>query len=228
MKYIKDYIPKSEQKRPGYKMNPTTITIHNNANPNSTARNERNWLTNPNNTRWASYHIVVDEIEAIEVTPLNEIAYHAGNKTGNRTSIGIEICERGDYNQTMLNEVKVVADLLEKLNMTTKNLRQHFDWSGKNCPRKIRAGYLGWTWDKFIDEINKELNKRKVVEIMSKYFNDVPANHWGAESLDRNYERKIIVGDGNGNFKPNNNITRIEVSALIDRVINYVLDEMKG
>jgi len=47
-------------------MTPEYITIHSTGNPTSTARNERAWLTNPNNNVTASWHIVVDEKEAIE------------------------------------------------------------------------------------------------------------------------------------------------------------------
>src|SRR5690606_171713 len=113
--YRKDHIPRSTNcnRRPGTRMEASTITIHNTGNPDSTAANERGWLTNPDNTRTASFHIVVDSKEAIEVVPLNEAAWHAGDgsgsNSGNRTSIGIEICERdktlGDYAQALSNAI---------------------------------------------------------------------------------------------------------------------------
>ncbi len=94
-------------------MNASTITIHNTGNPSSTARNERAWLTNPTNTRTASYHIVIDEREAIECLPLNENAWHSGDgsgaTSGNRTSIGVEICESGNYAKTLDNAATLVA-----------------------------------------------------------------------------------------------------------------------
>ncbi|WP_260399917.1 N-acetylmuramoyl-L-alanine amidase family protein, partial [Peribacillus simplex] len=96
-------------RRPGFAMSPTTITIHNTANEKSSAANERAWLTNQSNKVQASYHIVVDEREAIECIPLNENAWHAGDgsgsASGNRTSIGIEICESGNYAKTIDNAV---------------------------------------------------------------------------------------------------------------------------
>ena len=84
MKYTIDHIPLTTpyNRRPGLKMEPEYITIHSTGNPNSTARNERVWLTNPQNDRTASYHVVVDEKEAIEVIPLNEVAWHAGDGNG--------------------------------------------------------------------------------------------------------------------------------------------------
>lgn len=47
--YIVDHIPTStlNNRRPGNKLEAETITIHNKANPSSTASNERAWLTNP-------------------------------------------------------------------------------------------------------------------------------------------------------------------------------------
>jgi len=161
MNYVIDHIPKSTPKnrRPAYAMQPTTITIHNTGNPSSTARNERNWLTNPSNDRTASYHIVVDEREAIECLPLTENAWHAGDgsgvKSGNRTSIGVEICESGNYAKTLDNAAAVVADLLRARGWGTDRLRRHFDWSGKICPRLMydNGKWTGWAaFKKLVEE----------------------------------------------------------------------------
>lgn len=153
MKYIIDHIPKNtpNNRRPGLPMTPTTITLHNTGNPSSSARNERNWLTNPSNKRTASYHLVVDEREVIECLPLNECAWHAGDgsglASGNRTSIGIEICESGDYAQTLDNAATLVAKMLQERGWGADRLRRHFDWSGKICPRLMYddGRWTGWT-----------------------------------------------------------------------------------
>jgi N-acetylmuramoyl-L-alanine amidase len=116
MNYIVDHIPRNtpHNRRPGTSMHPEYITIHSTGNPSSTARNERGWLTNPSNTRTASWHIVVDEKEAVEAIPLDEVAYHAGNKTGNYSSIGIEICESGDRAKTLANAANLVVKMLNE------------------------------------------------------------------------------------------------------------------
>lgn len=158
--YIVDHIPASSNKRPQFNMEWEFITIHNTGNPNSTARNERNWLTNPSNKSSTGYHIAIDSIQAVECIPLTENAWHAGdgrNGTGNRKSVGIEVCESGNYEQTMRNTVLLVAELLKSKNKGIETLRQHNNWDGKNCPRLIRAGHLGWTWERFISEVEKEL-----------------------------------------------------------------------
>ena len=56
MKYIVDHIPKTSKKRPGYKLVPEYLTIHSTGNSKSTARNERDYLTNPHNTSSTGWH----------------------------------------------------------------------------------------------------------------------------------------------------------------------------
>lgn len=153
VKYGNDHIPKSTSynRRPALLMAATSITIHNTGNPTSTARNERAWLTNPSNTRTASYHLVVDEHEVIECLPLNENAWHAGDgngaASGNRTSISIEICESGDYFKSLSNAVELAAKLLKQYGWGVDRLRRHYDWSGKICPRLMYSNgtWAGWT-----------------------------------------------------------------------------------
>ena len=165
MNYVVDHIPKStsNNRRNGWAMKPEYITIHSTGNPKSTARNERGWLTNPSNTRQASFHIVADEREAIECIPLNEVAWHAGdgrNGTGNRKTISIEICESGNREKTLQNAVELTAKLLYERGWGVDKLRRHFDWSGKNCPRILN--YNNWQgWTKFKNDVQKELNQLK-------------------------------------------------------------------
>lgn len=163
MIYRVDHIPKGtvHNRRPAFPMEATTITIHNTGNATSTAQNERGWLTNVTNTRTASYHIVVDEKEAIECIPLNESSWHAGDgsgiKSGNRTSIGIEICESGNYTQTLDNAVKLVAKMLKERGWGTERLRRHYDWSGKICPRLMYDNGKWTGWEQFKKAVEVEL-----------------------------------------------------------------------
>ncbi|WP_018755762.1 N-acetylmuramoyl-L-alanine amidase [Paenibacillus terrigena] len=156
------------KRRPAYKMTATTITINNTGNPSSTARNERDWLTNPTNPRQASFHIAVDERQAIEC-PLNENAWHAGdgsgNNSGNRTSIGIEICNSGNYAKTLDNAAELVAKMLKERSWGTDRLRRHFDWSGKICPRFMYDGGRWIGWKAFITSVDAKLNQKEDVKL---------------------------------------------------------------
>ena len=167
MNYIIDHIPRTtpHNRRPGLVMTPQYITIHSTGNPSSTARNERGWLTNPSNKVTASWHIVVDEKEAIEAIPLNEVAWHAGDGgsgTGNRKSIGIEICESGDRQRTLQNAVKLVAKLLKERGWGVDRLRRHYDWSGKVCPRIFYDGGKWTGWKEFVERVRKELESMEI------------------------------------------------------------------
>jgi len=152
MEYIVNHIPRTTpcDRRPGLAMAAEYITIHNTGNANSTALNERLWLTNPSNDRKASYHIVIDQNRAIECLPLTEVGWHAGDGgsgTGNRKSIGIEICESGNYAQTLQNAARLVAELLKERGWGVDRLRRHYDWSSKICPRLMydKGTWAGWT-----------------------------------------------------------------------------------
>lgn len=147
----KDFLDVGHECRPGGSNTKNTITIHSTANPKSTAQNERKWLDNPTNTRIASWHYVVGEGEVIQAIPDGETAYHCGNSTGNVYSLGIEIVESGDRSLVLLTAAEFVADKLKELKLTPDALRQHFNWSGKNCPRILRdktyiQGNMDWEW----------------------------------------------------------------------------------
>lgn len=161
--YKQDHIPKSTQnnRRPTLSLSATTITIHNTGNPSSTAANERAWLTNKTNTRTASYHIVVDEKEAIEVLPLNEVGWHAGDgsraTSGNRTSIGIEICESGNYSKTLDNAIELIVKMLKERGWGIDKLKRHYDWNGKNCPRLMNSDGKWTGWFEFLKVVESKL-----------------------------------------------------------------------
>lgn len=158
MNYKIDHIPKSNYKRPGTKMTATSITIHSTANEKSTAQNERDNLAREGNLRTASFHIAVDDKQAIECIPLNEITYHAGVREGNNTSISIEICESGDRAKTIQNAVELTAKLLHERKWGVDRLKRHFDWSGKICPRILSSN--SWEgWRVFKIQVERELSK---------------------------------------------------------------------
>ncbi len=170
MNYKVDHIPVNTPKnrRPGIEMAPEYLTIHSTANPNSTALNERSWLENSYNNRVASWHICVDENEAVEAIPLNEVAWHAGDGSkgpGNRKSISIEICESGDREKTLENAAKLVVRMLKERGWGIDRLRRHYDWSGKNCPRILN--YNNWKgWEIFKQSVKDKLTPK--VEVVKE------------------------------------------------------------
>ena len=144
-----------------YNMTPKYITIHNTAN-DASANNEA--LYHNSNNNQVSFHYAVDDKEIVQVVPDNRNAWHCGDArgNGNMKSIGIEICYSKSggqrYNDAEENAVQLTAYLLHKYNLPISAVKQHYNWSGKNCPHRIRAN---GTWDKFLNRVEVALDKLK-------------------------------------------------------------------
>ncbi|MCH6266540.1 N-acetylmuramoyl-L-alanine amidase family protein [Neobacillus citreus] len=149
--------------RPGTTLKPDYITVHNTANTASGADAEMHGryllnqaATNPDS--WVSWHFTVDDKQIVQHLPLSESAFHAGDGDGpgNRSSIGIEITENadGNYAKAEENAKKLIAYLIDQLNIPMENVKPHRDWSGKNCPRVI----LSNGWSNFITSLQQVYN----------------------------------------------------------------------
>lgn len=138
-----------------YAMTPKYITVHNTAN-DASANNEAIYHNSNNNQ--VSFHYAVDDKEIVQVVPDNRTCWHCGDGkgNGNMKSIGVEICYSKSggtrYNKAEANAVELVAQLLAKHNLKVADIRQHHDWSGKDCPHRIRM--LG-TWKSFLNRVQK-------------------------------------------------------------------------
>lgn len=65
-----------------------------------------------------------------------------------------------------------------------------------------------------------------VPKSLSKYYKDiVPGMEWGTDSVDALYERGIMRGDGQGNFRPTETMTRLEAAVAINNAIEYILKQ---
>lgn len=151
-------IPKSNKRtRPGIKRRPRSITIHETDNEKVGANALAHARLQANgNPRLASWHIQVDDREAYVSIPYDEVAYAAGDGKGpgNMYSIHIEMCVNrdSDYQQTVANTVDIVRSLLKKYPSITKVV-QHYEWSGKNCPRYLRSGTKRISWTAFLQKV---------------------------------------------------------------------------
>ncbi|MCY8064325.1 N-acetylmuramoyl-L-alanine amidase [Bacillus spizizenii] len=127
-------------KCPNY-MEAEYITIHNTAN-DASAANEISYMIG--NTSSTSFHFAVDDKEVIQGLPLNRNAWHTGdgtNGTGNRKSIGVEICYSksggAKYYAAEKLAIKFVAQLLKERGWGIDRVCKHQDWNGKYCPHRI-------------------------------------------------------------------------------------------
>jgi N-acetylmuramoyl-L-alanine amidase len=158
---IQDFIPSGRRNRPGCKMEARYITIHDTANTRAgaDARAHARYLkTYPDLI--ASWHFTVDDKEIYQHLPLKENGWHAGDGrsgTGNRQSIGIEICENRDGNrpEAEANAAWLTAKLLQEFSLGIEQIKQHNHWSGKDCPRVLRSRVNGWSG--FLSAVEKNL-----------------------------------------------------------------------
>ena len=157
------------------------VTVHDTAGalPTHTAlsfaQNQLQKNNNKANTEYISWHFTVGTDGIYQSLPLDEVAYHAGDGSreygtiwysstydkadciggGNRNSIGIESCinHDADYNETMRMLAKLVAELLLDNNLSVDRVKQHYNFSGKDCPGVIRHCNR---WEEFLNLVKIE------------------------------------------------------------------------
>ncbi|MCY8488743.1 N-acetylmuramoyl-L-alanine amidase [Bacillus atrophaeus] len=139
-------------------MNAEYITIHNTYN-DACAANEVSYMIG--NTSSTSFHFAVDDKEVRQGIPTDRNAWHTGdgtNGTGNRKSIGVEICYSKSggarYKAAEERAIKFVAQLLKERDWGIDRVRKHQDWNGKYCPHRILSE---GRWDEVKAAIEKEL-----------------------------------------------------------------------
>lgn len=115
-----------------YSMTPKGICIHNTAN-DASARNEIAYMVSNNNE--VSFHVAVDDKEAIQGVPFNRNCWAAGDGgsgTGNRDYIHFEICY-------------------------SKSGGSRFVEAEKRCAKEVASLLKQYNWG--IDKVNRFSNK---------------------------------------------------------------------
>jgi len=151
MNIVQRLIPAGRANRPGKKITPTYITVHETDNTDAGADAERHAKYLAENPATAkkpvSWHFTVDDKKIVQHLPTNEMGYHAGSGTGNQQSIGVEICVNrdGDYEKAIQNAVWLVKKLMTDHGIPVSRVVPHQHWTGKNCPRNLLP-----RWQEFI------------------------------------------------------------------------------
>ena len=198
MEIIKEIIPANQTKqRPGHSMDPTYITVHNTANPDkgADAQMHARYLLNGAGGRYVSWHFTVDGHVIYQHLPLNEVGWHAGggsNGTGNRKSIGIEICENedGNFDKAVENAQWLINKLMNEQDINLDNVVSHKHWSGKYCPHLLLS-----TWDEFVTGIHgKKVEPAPDTKVESVQIENVSTSNKGKRV------ESIYKGDEGLNF----------------------------
>ena len=191
-----------------YALTPQYIVIHDTAN-SAPATNEIKYMTTNNNQ--VSFHIAVDEKEAIQGLPLNRNSWSCGDGTngnGNRKGISIEICRptnsnRSLYDQAEENAVYVAARLLHKFGLGIDRLKRHYDFATnkKQCPNVIiREG----RWDNFkyrVEWVLGEIKKGTIESSLESGTTELKGGSSSSNSSSSSSSSPYKVGTYNGNVK---------------------------
>ncbi|MCW2278750.1 peptidoglycan recognition protein family protein [Heliophilum fasciatum] len=194
-----ELIQKGARNRPGYPMKPAYLTIHNTGNSskgaNAAGHVEYIKSTAAGSTGW---HYTVDDKQIIQHLPITENAWHAGDGTngpGNRTSVGIEICENadGDLAKAEANAQDLVCKLLIENGIPLENVVPHKNWTGKDCPHLILPH-----WDQFIAGVKTRLDAemaRQAAEQAKieaqKLYDKIP--EWARPTLIKLHQKGLIT-----------------------------------
>lgn len=154
-------------------MMPEYLTIHDTGNTSAYADAEAHaayLLTSTAANAPVSWHFTTDggsiakPPQIYQSLPTNESGFHAGDGAtgqGNRNSIGIETCMNVDGNRTTAEIMTIdlaiwLMDNVPSLKPFPHCFRQHFHWSGKNCPQIIRNRHNGWA--NFLGTVASRMN----------------------------------------------------------------------
>lgn len=120
-------------------------------------------LQSNGNSRRASWHWQVDDRVAIQSYLHSARCWHAGDGSGigNNGHIAVEICinSDGNYKKALQNAAELIAQIMLDEGIPLSRVRQHNYFSGKNCPRQIRAGQSGVSWAVFLQMVADEYAK---------------------------------------------------------------------
>lgn len=180
-----------------YAMTPQYITIHNTYN-DASAANEIAYMKR--NKAATSYHVAIDDKQAIQAIPFTRNAWHAGDGqgAGNRKSIGIEICYSKSggpkYVAAEANAIEYVAHVLLQYGWGVDRVKWHRDWSGKNCPHRIFAEGRADDVKRRISARLAELKSGKEAEEVDEMAEKLPATQQAdmRALLQRAYDENVL------------------------------------
>lgn len=142
-----------------HSMNPNFIIVHDTAN-DAPAKNEVSYMKN--NFSSTSFHMAVDDIEAIQAIPFDRNTWNCGDGgkgNGNRNGISIEICYSKSggarWEKAKANAVEVIVQLLKQYGWGIEQVKKHQDFNGKYCPHRI----LDEGWENFLNLIKEKLGQ---------------------------------------------------------------------
>lgn len=164
----------------------TRVVVHNTAN-DASAQNEVKYMIS--NSNEVSFHIAVDDVEAVQGIPFDRNTWNAGDGhgDGNMHGLSIEICyskSGGDrFTKAEQNAAKLIAQLLKERGWGIDKVTKHQDYNGKYCPHRT----LDLGWDRFLNMIKAEMGEE--AEVSTPTANKIDEDGlWGKNTTRRAQE----------------------------------------
>ena len=139
-----------------YPMTPEGLIVHNTAGSASAMEEAQAMCTNDSAV---SFHVVIDEAQAVECVPFARNTFHAGDGSAgyaNRHLIGLEIARSaGDpalFAQAEENAICYIAHVCLQYGWTSAQLHQHNWYSATECPHRTKAH-----WSDFLAKVDANI-----------------------------------------------------------------------
>ena len=133
------------------------IVIHYVGNPNTTAKNNRDYFDNPL-TKVSSHFIVGLDGEVVQCVPIYERSAASNNR--NKDTISIETChpdESGKFSEDTYDSlVNLTAFLCYEFKLKEDDVIRHYDITGKICPKYYVENED--EWENFKKDVGKALD----------------------------------------------------------------------
>lgn len=222
-----------------YTRTPRNIVIHNTAN-DAPAANEVSYMLR--NSNEVSYHVAVDDVQAIEAIPFNRNAWASGDGhgVGNMYGIHIEICYSlsggSKFEKAERNAAEYTSYLLKKYGWSIQQVTKHQDYDGKYCPHRT----LDLGWNRFLSMVQgfltakeePELTKSEVVAIVreelaraEKERAKQAESSWAKSAIEFAKSNEIMSGDADGKFRPQSFVTRQELAQVAKNLTERLTED---
>ena len=214
-KLVSNWLPLNKRYlKASYDMVPKGIIVHNTASAQSARDVVSQMLSNASPV---SFHVAIDENEAVEAIPFSRNAWHAGdgpNGFANRNLIGIEIARSTSPQDIYLkaedNAAAYIAEVLKQYGWGVDKLYKHKQFSATACPHRTEE--LGW--QRVIALVQEELNRlKKPSEPKSKVV--VPSPY--QKDADRLKKLGLTTGE-----RLNDNLKRGEFFSILNKTLEYL------
>lgn len=154
-----------EHNRPGTRLVPQGLTVHETATPGASSSNESAYFHNA--YREASAHFFADYNTIVQIIPENEIAWHAGS-TANHRFLSVELCHFADpekFQEVWKRGVWLASMLCQKYSWDPFDINQlnHHAWVSEEWGETDHTDPIGYfqmhgrTWEGFVNDVAENM-----------------------------------------------------------------------